>query len=127
VIHLDTHVVVWLYAGLHERIPASLRSRLEIEALAVSPMVRMELAFLNEIGRVTAAPAGVLDELQRSIGLVVDQTSFDEVAAVSSGSRMSFTRDPFDRVIAGQALAAHAFLATKDETLRKNLDLAVWD
>lgn len=125
-IHLDTHVVVWLYAGLHDRIPAPLRERLEVEPLAVSPMVRLELAFLNEIGRLVESPAAVLDELQRAIGLSADETSYVDVAAVAAGQRLAFTRDPFDRVIAAQAIAARAALATKDELLRKNLDLAVW-
>lgn len=126
-IHLDTHVVVWLYAGLHDRIPVALRGLLEVEPLAVSPMVRLELAFLNEIGRLADSPAQVLDELNRSLGLAVDGTSFADVAAVASTPSLAFTRDPFDRLIAAQAVAAQTTLATKDESLRKNLAVAVWD
>jgi PIN domain nuclease of toxin-antitoxin system len=127
VIHLDTHVVVWLYAGLHDRIPVGLRGKLEADTLAVSPMVRLELAFLNEIGRLTDSPAQVLEELHRSVGLAVDGTTFADVSAVACTPRLAFTRDPFDRLIAAQAIAARASLATKDASLRENLDLAVWD
>ena len=126
VIHLDTHVVVWLYAGEHDRIPRGLRDRLDAEPLAVSPMVRLELAFLNEIGRLAHAPAQVLDELQRSLGLMADATPFVDVVAVAATDRLDFTRDPFDRMIAAQAIAAQASLATKDKALRKHVDVAVW-
>jgi PIN domain nuclease of toxin-antitoxin system len=127
VIHLDTHVVVWLYAGLHDRIPAVLQARVETESLAVSPMVRLELAFLNEIGRIGHPAADILEELQGSLGLVTDATPFDDVAATAAGPLLAFTRDPFDRVIVAQAIAARAALATKDDLIRKHVDLAVWD
>lgn len=126
-IHLDTHVAVWLYAGAHGRIPGALRRRLESESLAISPMVRLELAYLQEVGRLRHAPAQILDELARALGLVVDDTPFVDVVAIAQTDRLHFTRDPFDRLIAGQALAADAALATKDERLRAHLPIAVWD
>lgn len=126
VIHLDTHVVAWLYAGEHNRIPAGLRDRLDVEPVAVSPMVRLELAFLKEIGRLAHSPAQVLDELHRSLGLTADATPFVDVVAVAATDRLDFTHDPFDRLIAAQAIAAQASLATKDATLRKHVDVAVW-
>jgi PIN domain nuclease of toxin-antitoxin system len=39
VTHLDTHVVVWLYAGEVERFPDAARAALERDTLAVSPAV----------------------------------------------------------------------------------------
>lgn len=127
VIHLDTHVVVWLYSGEHDRIPSGLRTRLETERLAVSPIVRLELGYLQEVGRLRRSPAEILDELARALGLRVDDTPFADVVAIAQTERLHFTRDPFDRIIAGQAIAADAELATKDEQLRTNLSMAVWD
>ncbi len=125
-IHLDTHVAVWLYAGEHDRIPSDLRSRLEAEPIAVSPMVRLELAFLNEIGRLAHLPAQVLDELHRSLGVTADATPFVDVISLAATARLDFTRDPFDRIIAAQAMAARATLATKDATLLAHVEAAVW-
>lgn len=125
-IHLDTHVVAWLYAKAHrERIPASVRSRLESEALAVSPMVRLELGLLHEIGRLTDPPGRILGELGRSIGLRTDGSAFADV--VATAEPLTFTRDPFDRLIGAQAIVAGALLATADLGLRKHLDIAIWD
>ena len=126
VIHLDTHVALWLYTKKdHVRIPASLRERLEVEPVAVSPMVRLELSFLREIGRFVDEPGRLLDELAREVGISIDPTPFRDVAQIAE--RLTFNRDPFDRIVAAQALAADAHLAAKDATLRDNLDIVVWD
>jgi PIN domain nuclease of toxin-antitoxin system len=39
---------------------------------------------------------------------------------------LSFTRDPFDRLIAGHALAANATLLTVDDTLLAHVSCARW-
>lgn len=125
-IHLDTHVVAWLYAKADAaRIPAAVRARLESETLAVSPMVRLELALLREIGRLTDPPGRILDELARAIGLAVDGSPFADV--VNAAESLSFTRDPFDRIIGAQAIVAGAKLATADRGLRQHLEVALWE
>jgi PIN domain nuclease of toxin-antitoxin system len=40
---------------------------------------------------------------------------------------LSWTRDPFDRLISAHAIVANAPLITADETIRANLSLAIWD
>ena len=124
-IHLDTHVVVWLYAGLLDRFPASALELLEKEPLAISPMAVLELQYLHEIGRVGLPAATVIDDLSSRIGLEVASASFPAVAATAA--TLSWTRDPFDRLIAAQAITEGAPLLTADDTIRQNLDTAVWD
>jgi len=55
-IYLDTHIVVWLYAGLSDRFSDLAKSLIDSHDLYISPMVRLELKYLNEIGRITASP-----------------------------------------------------------------------
>jgi len=43
VIHLDTHVVAWLYAGPTDILPAAARRAIDEHELLVSPMVVLEL------------------------------------------------------------------------------------
>lgn len=125
-LHLDTHVLVWLYAGEHARFPEGLRERLAVDPLRFSPMARLELTYLHEIGRIGAPADRIIDELQRSIGLVEDTTSFD--AVIRAAETQTWTRDPFDRIIAAQALVAFASLATKDERVQAGIgQYAVWD
>lgn len=125
-IHLDTHVVIWIHAGRIDDVPVALRERLGSDDVAVSPMVEVEMAFLHEIGRI-GPPEHALGALRRVIGLRTDQTPFDHVSRVAAEEHLALTRDPFDRVIAAQAVVAGADLATKDRTLRAHLDRAVWD
>lgn len=125
-LHLDTHVVVWLFAGEHDRLPEDLRQRLENTPLRVSPMVRLELAYLHEIGRLTVPASPMLAELERSIGLTEDTTRFSTVAHAAEAQ--TWTRDPFDRVIAAQALVSFATLVTRDRNIRTALGQhAIWD
>ncbi|WP_141015572.1 PIN domain-containing protein [Nocardioides sambongensis] len=125
-IHLDTHVAMWLWVGELDRLPARLKSRLESDDLAVSPMVRLELAYLHEVGRSTHAAERVLDGLARLIGVVEDATPFSDVVAVAA--QVGWTRDVFDRMIAAQALAAGAHLATRDRVIRAAIpEHTLWD
>ena len=123
--HLDTHVVAWLFAGHINHLPPAVRRRLDSEPLIISPVVELELAYLHEIGRTTQPPGVVLPELGGAVGLTVSGAPFGAVVGAAIG--LAWTRDPFDRLIAAQALVENEALLTKDERIRKHLDLAVWD
>ena len=58
-IYLDTHIVVWLYAGLLEKFSQSIQAILNENEILISPIVRLELEYLYEIERVQE-PAHVL-------------------------------------------------------------------
>lgn len=123
VIHLDTHVVAWMYAGDHQRLapvlPQLIRNR-----LVVSPMVGLELQYLYEAGR-TSQPAGiVIKDLAERAGLRVAGTPFPRVVQAALG--LSWTRDPFDRLIAAQALVESAPLLTQDSHLLAHCAAARW-
>jgi len=122
--HLDTHVVVWLYAGLLDKFPTAAQGRLEQEKLVISPMVALELQYLYETRRTTEPGYLVVRDLESRIGLTVAETAFIDVAAAAAS--LSWTRDPFDRLIAAQAVVENVPLLTADRTIRANLALAVW-
>ena len=124
-IYLDTHVVVWLRAGRTHLLPSPARTLLEENDLLVSPFVVLELQYLFEIQRVTEPAETVLAALTRDLGLGVCDSPFSEVARVALG--LSWTRDPFDRIIVSQALLRDAPLLTKDPHLRAHYPRAVWD
>jgi PIN domain nuclease of toxin-antitoxin system len=66
----------------------------------------------------------MLAALRREIGLEVADASLAELAQVAAD--LSWTRDPFDRLIAAHAILANAPLVTADATIRENLPLATW-
>lgn len=123
-IHLDTHAVVWLYEGRVEAFPAPVRALLDRSRPLVSPMVRLELTLLHEIGRLTVPAAEILEALRDVADLGVAESSFDRVAALAAAC--TWTRDPFDRLIAAHALADDVPLVTKDATLLAHCRVARW-
>ncbi len=122
--HLDTHAVGWLFAGQVERFPAAALRYLETEPLAISPMVVLELQYLHEIGRIATPAAVVVADLARRLGLRVANNDFAGV--VARAVEQSWTRDPFDRLIAAHALCAGETLLSADGRLRQAVPNAVW-
>lgn len=124
-IHVDTHVVVWLYAGDGERFPKVARQQLETAELVASPLVSLELQYLYEIKRIAEPAARVMQDLAARLGLQVDDISSRELSA--HAEHLSFTRDPFDRLIVAHAALREAPLLTADKLLHKHYPRAFWD
>jgi PIN domain nuclease of toxin-antitoxin system len=91
---------------------------------ALSPIAALELAYLHEIGRAGDPLATMLAALRRDVGLELVDASAIELMQAAEG--LSWTRDPFDRLIAAHAIVANAPLVTADETMREHLPLATW-
>lgn len=123
-IHLDTHVVCWLYAGRVDLLSPAARKAIERGTLAVSPMVGLELQYLREIGRIRHGPGRILAALRGDLGLSISDLPFAAVAA--RARTLAWTRDPFDRLIAAEAAVARARLVTRDDLLRRRFRSALW-
>ncbi len=123
-IHVDTHVLVWLYSGEVERFPAEAQGHLEASRVVASPMAVLELQYLHEIKRISEPAARVVQDLSARIGLEIDDVSFSEL--VANAEQLAFTRDPFDRLIVAHATLREATLLTADKALLKAYPRAVW-
>lgn len=123
-IYLDTHLVVWLFAGRTDLVPEPAKRLLDENELLVSPMVELELQYLNEIGRLTEAPQSVMAVLASSLGLKICDLSFAAVVGEALGQ--NWTRDPFDRIIVAQAVLRKSNLLTRDRTILENFRGARW-
>ena len=124
-IYLDTHVVLWLYLRKGEGLSGRARQLIEYEpVILISPIILLELDYLHEIGRATLGSAHVFNYLHERIGLQICQKSFIDV--VREASRLSWTRDPFDRIITAQSAIKRNTLITKDKIIQENYEYAVW-
>ncbi len=123
-IFLDTHVVVWLYAGLTARLSSRGIELIEANPLYISPMVQLELQYLKEIKRITADSALIVETLEYSIGLQLCQLPFAQL--VTEALAENWTRDTFDRLIVAQARTRQAQLLTQDRTILQHYPQAVW-
>ena len=124
VVHLDTHIVCWLYEGRVDLLSATARDAIERGQLVASPIVDLELQLLYEIGRILKGPETVLATLAREIGLQMAANGFREI--VAAARRLKWTRDPFDRLIVAAAALGAAKLVTKDRLIRRHYAAALW-
>lgn len=123
-IQLDTHVVIWLYEGALEQLSTAASQAIEAGRCAISPMVRLELQYMFEIGRNEEDARTVLDVLRAQFDLDESRTDFSMV--VLAALPLTWTRDPFDRLIAAQSICDDAILITKDRSIRRHCTNARW-
>ena len=124
-VYLDTHVVVWLFAGEVEKLSSRVVEIIEDRELLISPMVSLELRFLYEIGRLRYDRKEVLSSLERTVDLRVDDISFAVLTEESAAQ--DWTRDPFDRMIVAHAKCSdNATLLSRDGKILEHYDRAVW-
>lgn len=124
VIYLDTHVASWLYSARLDLFPQTVLEQIEASRLRISPAVHLELQYLYEIGRIRSPAEEVVDALRREVDLRICELPFPDVVEVALAA--SWTRDPFDRLIASQATLREAPLLTKDRNIRDHCTWAVW-
>lgn len=122
--YLDTHVVAWLHAGEARELSEKAAQALGSGRLRISPMAELELQYLYEIGRLRWNAARVVADLGRDMGLERGRVGFQVV--VDAAMPLSWTRDAFDRLIVAEALAADAWLVTRDQQIRRHYKRAVW-
>lgn len=123
--HLDTHILAWLFADTDRAWPPRVRELLDGAILRYSPMAELELGYLHEIGRVRVPPARLLSTLEPVFALKPADEAFVDIARIAL--TLTWTRDPFDRLIVAQAIAAGAGLITCDKTIRENFAGAIWE
>ncbi|MBI5448364.1 MAG: PIN domain-containing protein [Gammaproteobacteria bacterium] len=123
-IFLDTHVLVWLYEGLTDKFSKQAKQTLESDELYISPMVELELNFLNEIKRLRVGGAQIVRNLNAHLGIEVSRVDF--YRTIEEAQQFTWTRDPFDRLIVANASVFQSPLMTKDKLIHKHYSLATW-
>lgn len=122
--YLDTHVAAWLYAGRVELLSKKAKRAIEDGELLVSPAVTLELQYLYETKRAAEPGRRVIEDLRGRIGVGICDLPFDDVIGRALDHR--WTRDPFDRIIVGQASLREAALLSKDRAIRSHYARALW-
>ena len=124
VVHLDTHILIWLFEGSAGRLTKAARRAIDASAIVASPAAVFELELLYEIGRRRSPAKALISALHSEIGLDVCALPFRSV--VDHAIAEAWTRDPFDRLIVANAKAARVSLITSDEKILANYSRAIW-
>jgi PIN domain nuclease of toxin-antitoxin system len=123
-IYADTHVILWLYEGILDNFTNNGKSLLEEHAIIISPAVSLELEFLYEIGRIKTTAKKIIHSLKKPLDLQISALPLADI--IEHAINLKWTRDPFDRLIAANALCDDVKLLTKDKTIHKNCECAIW-
>ena len=123
-VYLDTHVVIWLFYGFTEKISVKAKKLINSSELLISPIILLEIEYLFEIKKISHKPDSIFQTLHREIGLEMCQVNFATV--INHAGDISFTKDPFDRMIIAHAKSNDRRLITRDKQIRNNFNLAVW-
>lgn len=123
-IYLDTHVVVWLYSGLTDKLSELAKSLINDNEIYISAIVRLELQYLYEIKRITHQPDTIIAELSEQIELQICNKSFNQIISMSLA--INWTRNPFDRIITANAQIGNNILLSKDGNILNNYTCAKW-
>ena len=122
-IFLDTNAAIYLFSG-YEHFPMKTQKAIEADECYVSPMVRLELQYLFEIGRTKHKSQTVIDTLYKDLGVLVHNHYFDPI--VLDAISAPWSRHPFDRIITAHAKCMEAILVTTDKIILKNYPKAIW-
>ncbi|MBI5149757.1 MAG: PIN domain-containing protein [Candidatus Omnitrophica bacterium] len=123
-VYLDTHLVLWLYAGSLDLISKQALRVIEEDEIYISPIVELELQYLKESKKIRKLPGEIIEALHKEINLKVCAKDFPGIIRESLG--MHWTRDPFDRIIVAHASLNQNKLLTKDDSIRAHYKQAVW-
>lgn len=113
---LDTHFLLWILLRARR-----LEEHAWIERYrpwGVSPVSLLEIQFLAEVGRLEVRNPELTQTLLEDRRFVVDEVPL--LALVREAIELTWTRDPFDRLLAAHSSARRVPLATVDDGLLRH-------
>jgi PIN domain nuclease of toxin-antitoxin system len=118
---LDTHFLLWIALDLPrvDEFPWLERYR----PWGVSPVSFLEIQFLAEVGRLEAKSSEFAAVVGQDPRFTVDEVPL--LSLIEQALPLSWTRDPFDRLLAAHSEARRAPLCTLDRRMRAEHGLIV--
>src|SRR3954454_5805264 len=113
---LDTHFVLWIVMG-DDRL-ADFPWLERFQPWGISPVSLLEIQYLAEIGRVKVRNPEFSDALAKDPRFVLDEIPL--VPLVRRAIELTWTRDPFDRLITAHSWVRRLPLCTTDRNIRLN-------
>jgi PIN domain nuclease of toxin-antitoxin system len=124
---LDTHTFLWLLRS-PEMLPLAVRAMVvdQSSALALSAVTPWEMAIKQTTGKLRAAE--ILDNFERVAALAGITILETTVRQVIRGGRLPLHhKDPFDRLLAAQALEMRIPLVSRDHVFDLYGVKRIWD
>lgn len=122
--HLDTHVVAWLYAGRVDALSDLAKHHIEESELVVSPVVLLELDGLRRRQVIRVSAQAIYSDLKQRIGLTLEDIALERL--VECAIPLPPSKNLFDRLLVAQAALALAPLLSKDAAIHALYPGAIW-
>ena len=124
---LDTHTYYW-FRTAPQRLPAAMIQLISnsSEQILISTVTPWEMAIKTGIGKLNAASL-LLDFEARELAAGFQMASITTAQAIRSGLFPSHHRDPFDRLLAAQALELRLSLISRDPVFELYGVKRIWD
>ena len=112
---IDTHILIWWISDL-DRLSQRLKDAMEDDEadIFVSVITPWEISINSGLGKLTFDPAFLADFDIRIRGLAFTPLAVTSAHGVRAGQLKGRNRDPFDRMLAAQALTEGLTFATAD-------------
>ncbi|QDG64926.1 MULTISPECIES: type II toxin-antitoxin system VapC family toxin [unclassified Pseudarthrobacter] len=115
---LDTHVFLWALAEPRKLSTKARNAITKLEnSVYVSPMTAYELSYKHHQGKLPAGAAIVASFGRQVAHLYASELSISAPHALAAGQLDWEHKDPFDRMLAAQAMVEGLTLVTADEEL----------
>ena len=118
---LDTHFLIWILTDAERLREFSWLD--DHRPWGISPISLLEMQYLAEIGRIELKAEGLLEALQSDSRFVLDEPPL--IPLIRRALPFSWTRDPFDRLLAAHSATRRVPLCTVEPTLLKHYALVV--
>lgn len=115
---LDTHFLIWIVLGSPRLEPFPWLD--DYAPWGVSPISLLEIQFLGEVGRIDVRNPAFSEAVARDPRFLIDEAPL--VRLIEHALPLTWTRDPFDRLLAAHSSARRVALCTLDETLLRRHD-----
>jgi PIN domain nuclease of toxin-antitoxin system len=118
---LDTHFLLWAVLGAER-----LREFPWLDGYrpwGVSPVSFLEIQFLAEVGRLEVQQPSFTQTVVADPRFILDEAPL--VALIEKALPLSWTRDPFDRLLVAHSEARRVPLCSLDRSIRSNHRLLV--
>ncbi len=118
---LDTHFLLWIVLDVPriDEFPWLERYR----PWGISPVSFLEVQFLGEVGRLEVRQPDFVEAVGRDPRFEVDEVPL--VRLIRKALPLSWTRDPFDRLIAAHSDSRRVPLCTLDRRMRQEHPMLV--
>ena len=113
---LDTHFLVWLTLASKRLAEFPWLNR--YRPWGISPVSLLEIQYLAEIGKLSVNNPKFTQTVVNDPRFVVDDIGIETL--VSQALTLTWTRDPFDRLLAAHSMARRVPLCTTDRVMRSH-------